>query len=78
MAKVIFEFDMDEDAERIDITINGHKYKDQLDKVWEELFRPRWKHGYPNADLDKLTENEEVGKALDILEKMFQDILKEE
>lgn len=78
MAIVTFEFDMEEEADKIDIALNGQKYKDQMDDVWEALFRPRWKHGYSNADLNKLLENEDVGKAIDMLEKMFQDIRRED
>jgi hypothetical protein len=80
MAKVILEFDFNEDREDYGAAINGFAYKYKFEEVWDEMFRPRHKHGYRNKRLnDLLMEDEtEAGKianeVMDILESIYQDI----
>ncbi len=76
MAKVILEFDSHEDAEELENCMNGGRYKSQLEDIWGVVFRGRYKHGYDNPRLNELIESSpEVNEAMDILEKLYQEVV---
>ena len=74
MPKAMLKFNLPEESEEFDSAFNGWKYKLYFEEVWQNLFRPRHKHGYPNARLNELLEKPEVTEAFDILEELYRDV----
>lgn len=77
MPKVTLEFNLPEDREEYEDTINGVKYKMALDAVWERIFRPRHKHGYANSAIEFSLESETAQVLMDELEKIYHGIIDE-
>lgn len=75
MPKFTVEYTLPEEREEFDAAHKGMDYKCALEDIWDKLFRPRHKHGYPDTRLDKLCANRNVSKAMDILEQMYRDIV---
>ena len=75
MPKITIKYDLPEEREEFDAAHKGMDYKIALDDIYDKLFRPRHKHGYPDSRLDKLCNNRNVSKAIDILEQMYRDIV---
>ena len=74
--KATLEFTLPEEQSEFDCAINGTKYLCQWESVWEELFRPRHKHGYHNQKLQKLIDdNPAVSEAFDLLEDIYREIV---
>jgi hypothetical protein len=73
--KATLEFSLPEDQDEFKNAVDGWKYKSAMDDVWDELFRPRWKHGYSDQTLEDLRKNESVETAIDMLEKMYKEIM---
>lgn len=87
--KVILEFDGYEESEEMHLAINGSKYKSQLEELWQEMFRPRYKHGYNDAEINTLigydvSEKDEqaahiaCNQLMDKLEAIYQKITNNE
>ena len=75
--KVILEFDGNEDKEAIEDAMNGSKYKDQIDEIWQRCFRPAYKHLYNNQRINELLEGEHSDafyEVIDYLAKIYSDI----
>jgi hypothetical protein len=84
--KVILEFDSFSEADELDTALNGGKYRDKLDEVWQKLFRPRHKHAYGNERINDLIafngpetpESIACNELLDYLEQVYRDIVHED
>jgi hypothetical protein len=78
---VILAFDRYEEATELETAINGWKYKSAIEEIWQEVFRPRHKHGYKNARLNSLIEDAQteavVEEVMDILEELYRGCLSE-
>lgn len=72
--KSTLHFNLPEDKDEFENAWKGSEYKAQLDEIWNECLRPAFKHGYNNSELNKLLENEDVYKAIEILSEMYQKI----
>ena len=72
------KFKLPEERVEFEDASNGSKYKCQLDEIYTTLFRPRHKHGYPNGRLQELCERPDVDEALDLLERMYRDLVTED
>lgn len=75
--KAVLEFNLPEDQSDFEVYSNGPNYHNALRDTFEEVFRPHRKHGYNNPKLEKLAKMRNVSKAIDMLEDMFLEILKE-
>ena len=83
--KVTLEFCPYEDREELDAALNGAKYRDKLDEIWNQLFRPRHKHSYGNERVNELIafngpetpESIACNELLDYLEQIYRDIVHE-
>lgn len=69
-------FDDRDDAR---LLLDAHRYKAALEDMWEKIFRPYYKHGYMDPDLNKLTEDlkeDEHGKdVIDYLSDLYREVL---
>lgn len=73
--KATLTFTLPEDA---DDHIKAVKAPDAFLALWriqQEIFRPARKHGYNDAQLNKLLEIEAVGEAIGLLEGMYREII---
>ena len=86
--KVILEFDGNEEREEINDALKGGEYKSKLDEMWQQMFRPRHKHGYNDKDINDLLgahiSDEEMEPAhtaccrlMDELEKIYHRVVDE-
>ena len=69
-------YKLPEESDEFSTAFNGHRYKAAVEDIWQTLFRPRHKHGYPVAALEKLFESEPDGNGplnhlMDELEKLY-------
>lgn len=79
MAKLKLEFDYYEEKEEFEDALNGTKHRLIIDEIWQEVFRPYYKHGYSNEQIENLIiENEEVvEKLMDYLSARYHQVLKD-
>lgn len=77
MPKVTLSFSLPEETEEMNTAIDATKLAITLSDIQNEVFRPSWKHGYNNEELNKLLEKEEVSRAIELIHKMFLEVLKE-
>lgn len=62
--KAIIEFDLPEEREEHINALNGSKYKDKIDMMYDVVFRPHFKHQKPIIKDELTFEHEEVAHAL--------------
>jgi hypothetical protein len=76
--KGVLEFNLPEEREEFETAQKGVDYKLALETVWNQVFRPYYKHGYTDSDLQKLVESTpEVGQAIDKLKELYLQVLNE-
>ena len=80
--KANLQFNLPEETEEFNAAVNGKKYKDQVEAVWSQLFRPRYKHGYANPVINLLLSGESdedpCNKLMTELEKLYREITYEQ
>lgn len=77
MPKVSIEFNLPEEKVEMNHALKGSDLKFLMDEVHERLFRPAYKHGYQNEELEKLSNTKTGQRVIELLSEMFQN-LKEE
>lgn len=65
-------FDMETHRDEYEDAINGWKYRSRIDDIWNEVFRPRHKHGYGNSRINELLEKPECDELMDLLEDLYR------
>jgi len=78
VAKLLYH--LPEEQSEFDDAVNGTKYSIQLDDVWDECFRPNFKHGY-NEQIEKIIAkcgNDNAYNLIEELSKIYTTITKEE
>lgn len=74
--KGILEFDLPMEQEEFETAQKGVRYKIALDEVWEKVFRPLNKHGYPCPELQKLVDDvPAVREAIEKLSEIYFQVL---
>jgi hypothetical protein len=64
-----------DDSEVVDV-VKAYDYKRALHELWDVLFRPRHKHGYPEARVNEIiAENDAVNELMDALEEKYREIM---
>lgn len=76
--KVTLEYNLPEEHEEYALAMEGARNKGKLEDLWEQIFRPRHKHGYPNQELHKLINSKNGNKLMDLLEEIYKGIVYEE
>lgn len=77
MSKAYIKFDLPEEREDLELALNAWKYKNAIDEVWNNVWRPYYKHGYNNEVLNKLLEDKHCQALFDLLVKEYQRTIKE-
>lgn len=75
--KIYVKYDMPDDKEDFELAQKAVKMSIAIDDMWNEVFRPFYKHGYKNKELNDLTENEDVAKAIDLLAEIYREVLRD-
>lgn len=78
MPKVILQYNLPEEREELKDAQNGTRNQIKLDDIWEQIFRPRHKHGYSDEELTKLVNTKTGEKIMDKLEEIYRQIVNEE
>lgn len=75
--KAKLEFDLNDyesnDREEFKHAVNGHKYRMVLDEVWQQCFRPNYKHGYRDEALNTEEAHEIIDKLAEIYKQLLED-----
>jgi hypothetical protein len=74
--KGILEFELPQENEEFETAAKGWRYKVAIDQLWEEMFRPRHKHGYYDK-LQKLVETETGEAIMEELERLYLTIIED-
>lgn len=72
--KAILEFNIPEEQDEFNDSINGTKYKSKIEDLWNELFRPFSKHGYENDRINQLLTDEKCVELLENLIDIFHEV----
>lgn len=75
--KIYVKYDMPDDKEDFELAQKAVRMSIAIDDMWNEVFRPFYKHGYKNKELNDLTENEDVAKAIELLADIYREVLKD-
>lgn len=77
MPKAILEFNLPEETEEFNDARNGALYKIALDDIWDQCFRPHFKHGYQDDRINTLLENEACVELLEKIAEIYSSIRRE-
>ena len=79
MPTVMIKFALPEEDAEMKLALKASSYQQALYKVAQEIFRPARKHGYDNAKLQALmNDNPASYEIVGMLEDLFFEIVKEE
>lgn len=68
--KYIFETTDKDEAE---VYLKAREYVDAVEDIWQQCFRPRYKHGYG----DELLDSEQAGLVIDKLAEIYRKVLED-
>ena len=77
MTTITMTFDPYEDGEALAAALHGAEYRDKLDEVYTQCFRPAFKHGYADPKLQALIDGEHgeaILAAIKILTKIYHEV----
>lgn len=78
MPKHIIEFNLPEEREELESAMNGWKAEAKLEDIWNQVWRPRFKHGYNVPRLNELLETEAGDELFEILLDLYKNAIREE
>jgi len=74
--KVTMSFN-DDEQEDARVALNGHKYKECVEEIWEQCFRKAFKHGYGIELLDSNVAYPIIDKLSEIYHEVIAEIMEE-
>jgi hypothetical protein len=78
MPKGILEFNLPEERGEYEDAQKGTNYKLQIDDIWNNVFRPAYKHGYSDQELQKLASTKVGQKLIDKLVNIYRQCINDE
>lgn len=75
--KATLEFNLPEDQDAFDDAVRAQKMRSALSEVWLQVFRPAFKHGYPDKRIDELMQIPHSHELVERLGQMYHEILEE-
>lgn len=75
--KAILEFQLPEEKQDHETALNGWRYQYKLDEVWNQVFRPAFKHGYADEELNKLSQSKTGQKLIEKLAELYHQVVNE-
>ncbi len=76
--KAHLTFNLPEEQEEFKDAVEGTKYKVKLEDIWNELFRPYYKHGYADAEIQTIVESKNGSKLMEYLIKKYNEVVNED
>lgn len=67
------KFNLPEEREEFQSALNGQKVEIRIDDIWNEVWRPRYKHGYSNPRINELLEDPKCNELMDLLEDLYRE-----
>lgn len=84
--KINVEFDLSGEEgryeeERFNKMMQADRMSFALSEIWENVFRPYWKHGYDDKELEELTNldtltNEQLTRIIEILGDRYLQVIR--
>jgi hypothetical protein len=82
MPKHIIEFNLPEESEELKITLQAMENSIRIEDIWNECFRPCFKHGYADEEMNELLGNKDYGdkvyRAVEILADIYRRTKRED
>ena len=77
--KATLEFDLPEEQEAFETAVNAWRYKVRIEDIWDQVFRPRRKHGYRDEEINVLLEKlgDDGDKLMEKLEDLYRSAVAE-
>ena len=66
-------FNLPEEQEEFKDALEGTSSKIKLEDVWQNCFRPFWKHGYNDPEIQKIVETKDGAKLMEFLIAKYQE-----
>jgi hypothetical protein len=71
--KATLEYSLPEEREEMELAIHGWRFQEAVKEIWQECFRPAFKHGYADKELNDLLEkSDEVARAIELLSEIYR------
>lgn len=75
MPKATLSFSIPEEQDDFKDAMNGWRYRNQVEEIWNKVFRPYYKHGYSDQELNKLLSSPEGGIIIDKLAELYIEVI---
>lgn len=76
--KGILVFKLPEDQEEFETAVDAMRYRIATDEIYEKVFRPYYKHGYGDAEIEKLIREEpRTRELIEYLEKLYHQVIED-
>jgi hypothetical protein len=76
--KGILVFKLPEEQEEFETAVNAMGYRIVVDEIYDKVFRPYYKHGYGDAEIEKFLESEpRAGELIDHLAKLYHQVIED-
>lgn len=75
--KATLEYNLPEEMEQYESSINGAKYKYMVEAIWQNVFRPYHKHGYSDVELNNLLDSECGKYIMNTLEEYYKSSIQD-
>lgn len=75
MPRATLSFNIPEEKEDFNDAMNGWKHRYQVEQIWEKVFRPYYKHGYRDEELNKLLSSDEGGIIINKLAELYRQVI---
>lgn len=76
--KATLEFNLPEEQEEHELALNGHKYKIAVEEIWNQVFRPYYKHGYDDSELNDLLHTDSGAIIVEKLAEIYRKVINDE
>jgi hypothetical protein len=77
MPKAILEFNLPEERNEYEDAVKGQLSAIIIEEIWQRVFRPAFKRGYSNPEINKLIKSKHGMLLVEKLAEIYQEILKE-
>ena len=71
------KFNLPEESEDLRDAMQGTKMSIFINDVWDQLFRPHFKHGYNDKELQRLSATKDGAKVIELLSEKYNDLLQD-
>jgi hypothetical protein len=77
MPKAYLSFNLPEETEEFQMAQRAINYKIALEDIYNRVFRPAFKHGYANQELNKLSNTKSGQRLIELLTEEYRAVMEE-